>query len=842
MNDIYTVPIEVTPDVAQSKLQYYIYSKDKKGNESVLPSVEDPFVAHPTMSFVDESNIDADQPFLRHFVNQHTKRGLGYPEMVHADDNVGIASVVLYYRALTEGNYKSINLRPMGEGDYGEFIPGQMDGIAYYIICSDFNQNVTFVGDAQNPIIIENGEQTSGDNRYVVGSQPDIKGTNIIFLKPNEWKGLNEIVSRKNDPYVVKLLGKENSTAVEGVIKSNREIKSVLLDSISASLVSLSLRESKKIGISGKGTKFSAILELPLKTNNVTLRVIDIVGKVWTFELVVERAILPSVFVQRISPKARIRVTNPAVPEGIDVLDLSGVGDYLKLAGTVENAEDAIQVYVNGQIARQTAGPKKEVLFESDVAMKDGANVIRIAAISSTRDSISRSLTIKALKAVKKIVDNQPPTIEILTPHALKSYYGKQYFSAKITDERKVDTAFVKNIRTGSILRPRIRFNGKSQAFIEDTLELAQGENAFEIQASDSINKTTKTLVLTYVLKKEPPKIFVIAPTDSVTKSEMVQLTFTVSDVAENNAVRITLNNEPVQDEKLRGMKFISDQSKPIEITQTILLKPGHNIISLSASNADSTIRKEIRIKYEYDEIVGKSKYYALLIANEKYSDERIPLLTGPTKDADEFYKTLAEQYTFEKENIYYLRNSDRTTIIKTFAELRKKISPEDNLLVFFAGHGYWDEKLEQGYWLPSNANIDEPSMWLSNSDIRDNIKGVIAKHTLVISDACFAGGIFRTRAASTNANQSVRTLYSSPSRKAITSGNLKEVPDKSVFLHYLDLRLKENKEKYLSSEKLYYSIKEPVMNNSPMGQIPQYGVIQLAGDEGGDFIFVHKE
>jgi hypothetical protein len=31
------------------------------------------------------------------------------------------------------------------------------------------------------------------------------------------------------------------------------------------------------------------------------------------------------------------------------------------------------------------------------------------------------------------------------------------------------------------------------------------------------------------------------------------------------------------------------------------------------------------------------------------------------------------------------------------------------------------------------------------------------------------------------------------------------------------------------------------VINNSPNQQIPQYGDIQQAGDEGGDFIFIKR-
>ena len=171
---------------------------------------------------------------------------------------------------------------------------------------------------------------------------------------------------------------------------------------------------------------------------------------------------------------------------------------------------------------------------------------------------------------------------------------------------------------------------------------------------------------------------------------------------------------------------------------------------------------------------------------------------------------------------------------------ISRELTPKDNLLVFYAGHGYWDEKFEQGYWLPSDARKDSKAQWLSNSTIRDFIKGIRTQHTLLIADACFGGGIFRTRRAF-RPDRAINELYKLPSRSAMTSGMMTEVPDKSVFMKYLLKRLEDNPEKYLTSEGLFISFKRAVINNSPTNQIPKFGEIHNTGDEGGDFIFVRK-
>ena len=89
-------------------------------------------------------------------------------------------------------------------------------------------------------------------------------------------------------------------------------------------------------------------------------------------------------------------------------------------------------------------------------------------------------------------------------------------------------------------------------------------------------------------------------------------------------------------------------------------------------------------------------------------------------------------------------------------------------------------------------------------------------------------------------ASKAIQLLYEMKSRKAMTSGTLTQVPDRSAFVKYLINRLAENQERYISSEQLFASFRIAVINNSDV--VPQYGEIRNVGDEGGDFIFIKKE
>ncbi len=257
------------------------------------------------------------------------------------------------------------------------------------------------------------------------------------------------------------------------------------------------------------------------------------------------------------------------------------------------------------------------------------------------------------------------------------------------------------------------------------------------------------------------------------------------------------------------------------------------NSFVIQCTNEDATRVLESKPQVE------QGKYYALIIGVEDYLDDKITDLDYPIADADSLFHVLVNHYSFSENHIKFLKNPNRTEIIIAMDELSRSVSENDNLLIFYAGHGYWDEKSNIGYWLPSDADRGNIANWFRNSTLRDFIGSIPSKHTLLIADACFSGSIFKTRSAFGIDENRIQKLHELPSRKAMTSGNLKEVPDKSVFVKYLLRHLKENKAKFLPSEELYSSFKTAVLNNSP--NVPRYGTIQNVGDEGGDFIFVRK-
>jgi hypothetical protein len=326
---------------------------------------------------------------------------------------------------------------------------------------------------------------------------------------------------------------------------------------------------------------------------------------------------------------------------------------------------------------------------------------------------------------------------------------------------------------------------------------------------------------------------------------------------AKSSAGKITIIGQAFDDS---GVKKVVAQGATARLdtrgnfSAEVSLKVGDNQITVTATDVHDNQASESFV-VRHDPIVepvtatttsNGGRYHALLIAVQEYDHRSVNRLDYPVSDAQQVERELTTRYTFEPQNVTTLKNPDRRTILDALDQLTEKLNPEDNLLIFYAGHGVWDVQRKQGYWLPRDAMRDRRADWISNSDLRDAIRGIKARHILLISDACFAGGIFVAREAFSPASSAVAELDNLPSRTAMTSGAMTTVPDRSVFVEYLLRRLRDNSEERLPAMELFSRLRLPVINNSPAQQgasrpTPRYGTIFEVGDEGGDFIFVRR-
>jgi uncharacterized caspase-like protein len=232
-------------------------------------------------------------------------------------------------------------------------------------------------------------------------------------------------------------------------------------------------------------------------------------------------------------------------------------------------------------------------------------------------------------------------------------------------------------------------------------------------------------------------------------------------------------------------------------------------------------------------------RYHALVIGNQRYRN--IKALGTPEADARSIAALLKDDYGFAEVGL--VLDATRADMLRALDASMRQTGERDNLLIYYAGHGYLDRGSERGYWLPVDAESDSRVNWLSNGDITDTLKASRAKHVMVVADSCYSGSLVRAVDVVPTSDADLRRLVRAKARTVMTSGGLEPVTDAgggqhSVFAKaFLDgLRANDG---VIDGTKLFAALRRKVLLNAE--QTPQYADIRFAGHDGGDFLFVRR-
>lgn len=232
-------------------------------------------------------------------------------------------------------------------------------------------------------------------------------------------------------------------------------------------------------------------------------------------------------------------------------------------------------------------------------------------------------------------------------------------------------------------------------------------------------------------------------------------------------------------------------------------------------------------------------RYHALVIGLDSYRD--LPRLQTAANDAREVTRVIKQDYDFA---VDLLLNPTRAEILSALAGYRRRLTKTDNLLIYYAGHGWIDEDAGQGYWLPVDATKDNKANWISNTDITAEVRAMRAKHVMVVADSCYAGKLVRGMHIKQDSPDYLSRMAQKKARVVLSSGGLEPVADSggavghSVFASAFMATLRDDTG-VLDGASLFSKIRRPVMVNSD--QTPEYADIRKAGHDGGDFLFVHR-
>ncbi len=240
----------------------------------------------------------------------------------------------------------------------------------------------------------------------------------------------------------------------------------------------------------------------------------------------------------------------------------------------------------------------------------------------------------------------------------------------------------------------------------------------------------------------------------------------------------------------------------------------------------------------------SQPRYLALMIGINEYHNAAFIDLQTPVADITRLAELLERRFGFQDTVTLTNQQATEGGIRTALNRLVRDEGPEDNILIYYAGHGIRGEVLT-GFWVPHDGVEGTTDRYISNSDILSYLDGCLARHILVISDACFSGSIF-IRSIPGADPLDYQAQYQRKSKWALTSGNLTPVvdtgpsKDHSVFAYHLIRILSQSQQPFLTPKQITGEIGSAVFHHSDRMQLPRCG--RLAGDKGGSFVFWNRE
>ena len=182
--------------------------------------------------------------------------------------------------------------------------------------------------------------------------------------------------------------------------------------------------------------------------------------------------------------------------------------------------------------------------------------------------------------------------------------------------------------------------------------------------------------------------------------------------------------------------------------------------------------------------------------------------------------------------------------------ELRRKVSEDDRVFIFFAGHGQTEELpggQREGYLIPvEGSRSDLFSTCISMTTVREFSRRISAKHVFYAIDACYSGlALMRSGGLDRTDRGYLQKISRFPARQLVTAGSAGEqVVEKGghgAFTNALLAALDGNADKYppfgvLTGSEIGDYLKPVVSMETNNAQTPQFGRI---GPGEGEFLFI---
>ena len=370
--------------------------------------------------------------------------------------------------------------------------------------------------------------------------------------------------------------------------------------------------------------------------------------------------------------------------------------------------------------------------------------------------------------------------------------------------------------------------------------------NEFEVDFSDP-----KKLVYTTI-----PVINWISPVPETNYAQEMKFKIEIAIESDKPLKNITIYIKENELTASRGMTTVKPepgQELKMTVEKTLTLLEGENLLEVVAENIDGqkTIsQRKVHIGSAglADAIKLSRTDYALVFATDQY--DHWSDLVNPIFDSRTISNELRSTYGYKVEMV---ENATQELVLKKLREYaEKKYQPLDQLFIFFAGHGTYDQTFGEGFVVTRESQVNDlgKTTYLSHNRLRSIVNNIQCEHIFLAMDVCFGGTFDAALASSRGGDEEVYREQSKAefitrkltykTRRYLTSGGKTYVSDGIPGKHspfaknFIEaLRSRGGRDGVLTLPELYTFVERLKIQ-------PRFGEF---GDNapGSDFVFVVK-
>ena len=211
------------------------------------------------------------------------------------------------------------------------------------------------------------------------------------------------------------------------------------------------------------------------------------------------------------------------------------------------------------------------------------------------------------------------------------------------------------------------------------TILLNFGDNEIHVTATDTQGSIDKNVLIVHRADMEGPEIQITSPEYSDQRGFQPLINSSTESILVSGKVT---DPSGVAEVKVNGIGIEVTENK---FETTVSLTTGNNLIRVTATDTwGNQSVEEITVQPPSP----TRKDYALLFAVDTY--DHWPELRYPRVDAINIKQDLEQIYGFQVELVENPMETEVLEVLDKYAQ--KKYALEDQLLIFFAGHGYFSE------------------------------------------------------------------------------------------------------------------------------------------------------